>query len=333
MKASNSIVAKPKEEKVAFSKAITGQSLQNLIKASVASPDAAARFTGTLISAVAASPALQNCAPATIVAAALRGEGMGLTLGREYHLVPFGQSCVYVIGYKGLLALMVATGDVADADCIEVREGEYIGRDKRTKRPIFDFSKYETEEESAKHPIIGYYAYVETLSTGYFRYEYMTVSEILDHASRYSKTFDRQKYEKLQRGEYTPQEAEKIKQSSPWYGNPETMMKKTVIRKLLNSGYVRLANSAALKRELSADNASDDGIIPSFDFDTPVSPATPAPDTITVDENGEIVEPVQESAAPKAEEKKDKRVAKEPKPIANAEDSNDGGFADSFSDN
>ncbi len=260
MKATNSLVQRS-TQKQSFSTAITGAALQNLIKKSVPDAASAARFTGALISSVAASPQLQKCNPASVVAAALRGEGQGLTIGREYHLVPFADTCAYVVSYKGLIALALATGDVADMDCIEVREGEYIGRDSRTKRMKFDFSKYTTDEEAESHPIIGYYAYCETLS-GMFRYEYMSVADIVDHARRYSKSFDYEKYTKLEHGEFTPQEAEKVKASSPWYGNWEIMAKKTVIRRLLNSGYVRLANSAALKEALAYDSASEEGIIP-----------------------------------------------------------------------
>lgn len=265
MKATNSLT-QTKEKKLTFSAAITGDSLQNLIKKSVASPEAAARFTGALISAVAATPQLQNCRPATVVAAALRGEGMGLTLGREYYLLPFGDNCAYVIGYKGLIALCLAGNDVADMDCIEVREGEYIGRDKRTKRPKFDFSVYETDEEAMKHPVIGYYAYVE-LADGRFRFEYMSIPEILEHAQRYSKAFDIEKYNKLQRGELSPQEAERIKQGSPFYSSPDIMFKKTVLRKLLNSGYVRLANSAAVTSAITYDTTVEEGIMPNLDLE------------------------------------------------------------------
>ena len=281
MKATNALTSQGQgKEKQTFSVAVTGEGLQNLIKKSVATPEAAARFTGTLISAVAASPQLQACKPATVVAAALRGEGMGLSLGREYHLIPFGESCAYVIGYKGLIALCLAGNDVADMDCIEVREGEYIGRDKRTKRPKFDFSVYETDDEAAMHPVIGYYAYVEFVS-GRFRFEYMTVNEILDHAARYSKAFDIDKWRKLQNGELSPQEAEKLKSGSPYYSAPETMFKKTVIRKLLNSGYVRLANSAAVRDAISYDTSIENGIVAS-DFGS----TTP-----TVDEDtGEVID-------------------------------------------
>ena len=284
MKATNTL-APSREKKVTFSAAITGDSLQNLIKKSVASPEAAARLTGTLISAVAASTQLQNCKPATVVAAALRGEGMGLTLGREYHLIPFGDSCAYVIGYKGLIALCLAGNDVADMDCIEVREGEYIGRDKRTKRPKFDFSIYETDEEAAEHKIIGYYAYVELVS-GMFRFEYMTVPEILDHAARYSKAFDIEKYKKMASGNMTPQEVEKLQAGSPWYGNFELMCRKTVIRKLLNSGHVRLANSAAVREAMSYDASVDDGLIPDLEIS----------DNAVIETTGEVVDTPQDAA-------------------------------------
>lgn len=190
---------------------------------------------------------------------------MGLTLNREYHLIPFGDSCAYVIGYRGLIALALAGNDVADMDAVEVKEGEYIGRDKRTKRPVFDFSVYKTDEESAKHKTIGWLAYVET-KDGYFRAEYMSIDDILTHATRYSKAFDIEKYWKMEHGEISPQEAEKLKQGSPWYGNFEAMCRKTVLRKLLNSGFVRLANSTAVRDAINYDFGTESGIIPDLDI-------------------------------------------------------------------
>lgn len=315
MKATNSLT-QTKEKKLPFSVAITGDSLQNLIKKSVASPEAAARFTGALISAVAATPQLRNCKPATIVAAALRGEGMGLTLGREYHLIPFGDSCAYVIGYKGLIALCLAGNDVQDMDCIEVREGEYVGRDPRTKRPKFDFSIYKTDEEAMAHPIIGYYCYVE-LVDGRFRYEYMSIPEILQHAQRYSKAFDIDKYNKLQNGELSPQEAERLMQGSPYYSSPEIMFKKTVIRKLLNSGYIRLANSAAVTAAVNYDTSVEEEIIPDFELDdaTVVESTGEVIDTPVSDSDAESTTDTQE--APKARQKRTRRATEDDEAISN----------------
>lgn len=325
MKATNSIIKRDKQQ--SFSSAITGAALQNLIRKSVPNASAAARFTGSLISAVAATPALQKCNPATVVAAALRGEGMGLTLGREYHLVPFADSCAYVIGYKGLLSLLIASGEVADCDCIEVREGEFIGRDPRTKRPKFDFSVYETDEEAEKHEIIGYYFYVE-LKSGYFRAEYMRIGEILDHAQRYSKTFDRAKYDAIYNGlgELTPQEIEKIKSSSPWYSATETMMKKTVIRKLLNSGYIKLANSAAIDEALAYDNSAEDGLIPDAILSVDASTGE-----VVEAEAVDVADAPQEADSAHAQARK--RKAQNEAPVADTGDSGEGsGENESFFD-
>lgn len=290
MKVTNTLVQKS-EDRQTFSAAVTGDKLQALIKKSVATPEAAARFTGTLISAVAASTQLQQCLPATVVAAALRGEGMGLSLGREYYLIPFRDTCAFVISYKGLISLCLAGNDVSDMDCVEVREGEYVGRDRRTKRPAFDFSVYQTDEEAEQHPIIGYMAYCE-MKNGYFRSEYMTVAEILNHAARYSKAFDIDKFTKLQNGALSPQEAEKLKQGSPYYSAPDTMFKKTVLRKLLNSGYIRLANSA-VRDALNYDSSIEDTIIPDFE----VSAEKPVETEATVSEAVEEPTNAPESAA------------------------------------
>ena len=209
-----------KQEK--FSVAIQGNTLQGMIKKATPDAQSAARLTGSLISLVASSTELQNCNPASIVAAALRGEGMGLMLGMGYYVVPYAGTASFQLGYKGLIQMAMAGGDVADMDCVEIREGEYIGRNRRTKRPEFDFSIYATDEEAEQHPIIGYYAYVEKRD-GFFRSEYMSIGAILDHAEQYSKTFDRSKYRQLISGDLSPEEAERLKKKSPWYSATETM--------------------------------------------------------------------------------------------------------------
>lgn len=162
--------------------------------------------------------------------------------------------------------MAMAGGDVADMDCVEIREGEYVGRNRRTKRPEFDFSIYETDAEAEKHPIIGYYAYIEKRD-GFFRSEYMSLGTILDHAEQYSKTFDRTKYRQLISGELSPEEEEKLKRKSPWYSATETMMKKTVIRRLLNSGYVQLRSIGSIEIELAREDeeAKDAEALAAFD--------------------------------------------------------------------
>lgn len=253
-----------KQEK--FSVAIQGNALQGMIKKATPDAQSAARLTGSLISLVSSSTELQNCSPASIVAAALRGEGMGLMLGMGYYVVPYAGTASFQLGYKGLIQMAMAGGDVADMDCVEIREGEYVGRNRRTKRPEFDFSIYATDEEAEQHPIVGYYAYVEKRD-GFFRSEYMSIGAILDHAEQYSKTFDRTKYRQLISGDLSPEEAERLKKKSPWYSATETMMKKTVIRRLLNSGYVQLRAITSIDTVLEREDeeAKDAEALASFD--------------------------------------------------------------------
>lgn len=251
----NSIVSTNSENQK-FTVAIQGQALQGLIAKATPDADSAARLTGALISVVSESEQLKSCTPVSIVAAALRGEGLGLMLNQGYYVVPYGNTAKLSIGYKGLIQMAIAGGDVADMDCVEIREGEYLGRNRRTKRPEFDFSVYATDEEAEKHPIIGYYAYIEKRD-GFFRAEYMSVGAILDHAERYSKTFDRTKYMQLVGGELSKEEADRLMLKSPWYSSTETMMKKTVIRKLLNSGYVVLNAVGKMQAALATDDENE----------------------------------------------------------------------------
>ena len=257
-----------------FSVAIRKDAMQDMIRKATPDAQSAARLTGSLISLVASNTELQKCNPASIIAAALRGEGLGLMLGFGYYVVPYAGTATFQIGYKGLIAMAMAGGDVADMDCVEVREGEYVGRNRRTKRPEFDFSLYQTDAEAEQHPVIGYYAYIEK-KDGFFRSEYMSIGAIMDHAEQYSKTFDRAKYRQLISGEMSPEDAERLKKKSPWYSSTETMMKKTVIRRLLNSGYVQLRTIGEIKSVVDAEDAaiSDAEAIATFDV-MDVDPST-----------------------------------------------------------
>lgn len=250
----------PPAQKQTFSNAITSNAMQGLIRKSLNDSKVAARFTSTLISAVNASDQLKACDPGTIVAAALRGEGMGLSLGMGYYLVPYGQTCTFVLGYKGLIALALATGQYDDIDCMDIRDGEYTGRDNRTGKPTFNFNVYATDEDREKAQIIGYYAYFK-LKDGMFRSEFWSMNKLIFHAEKYAQAFNREKYEKFIAGEMTAEEEAKMRKSTPWYDvgyGQDRMCKKTVLRSLLNSGYAPLSNEV----RYAMDNDSEDGVIP-----------------------------------------------------------------------
>lgn len=279
----------PSAPKQTFSSAITSNAMQELIRKSLKDPKVVARFTSTLIQAVNSSDQLKACDPGSVVAAALRGEGMGLILNIHYHLVPFGRMCNFIISYKGYIALALATKQYHDIDCLDIREGEYMGRDSRTGKPKFDFNVYSTDEEREAAQVIGYYAYFE-LKDGMFRPEFWSMNKLLFHADRYSQAFDLEKFKKFTSGEMTKEEEEKMRKSSPWndigYGQ-DKMCRKTVLRSLLNSGYAPLSNEIRYAME----SDSEDGVIP----DMPIINVDKATGEVTgTTENTPAIEAVQE---------------------------------------
>lgn len=274
MKVNNSF-APQIAQKQTFSAAITSAAMQNMMLKSLRDERAVARITSTLISAVSASDQLKNCEPSTIVAAALRGEGMGLIFGNGYYVVPYGTTATYLLSYKGYIQLAMSTGFYADIDCVEVREGEIEGRDRRTGKPIVNLAKYESDEERQSKPVIGYYGYFE-LKNSMFRYEYWPMDRLLRHADRYSKAFSYEKFKAMQSGEMNPRDVEKLLNGSPWYdpnGGQDRMCRKTILRQLLNSGYAPL--SPEVKTQLMEESrAEDEGVIPDLQMPERVIPTT-----------------------------------------------------------
>lgn len=286
MKAQNQTGFTPAtREKKTFSMAITAPSTQQMITRALKDDRMAARFTSTLIGAVSASDALKKCDPGTIIAAGLRGEGMGLIYGHGYYIVPYDTVAQFSMGYKGYCQLAMSTGYYADIDCIEVREGELEGRSRRTGKPTINLAKYDTDEERESHKIIGYYAYYE-LKDGAFRYEYWSMDKLLRHADRYSPAFKLEKYNAMIAGELGADEQKKLLRGTPWYdvgGGQDKMCRKTMLRQLLNSGYAPLSNE--VRSYFNED--SDDGVIP----DVPIGsqePVVPTTGYVVDESTGEV---------------------------------------------
>lgn len=261
-------------KKPTFSMAITAPNTQQMISRALKNDKMAARFTSTLIGAVSASEALKACDPGSIIAAGLRGEGMGLIYGHGYYIVPYNSVATYLMSYKGYIQLAMSTGYYADIDCVEVREGELEGRSRRTGKSVINLAKYETDEERETHKVIGYYAYFE-LKDGTFRYEYWSMDKLLRHADRYSPAFKLDKYKALINGELDAKEQSKLLNGTPWYdvnGGQDKMCRKTMLRQLLNSGYAPLSNE--VRSYFSEDG--DDAVIAAGDgMETePVIPTT-----------------------------------------------------------
>ena len=202
----------------------------------------AQRFTASIISAVSTNPALEKCTQRSILSGALLGESLGLSpspqLG-QYYLVPFDKrdrqgnvietNAQFVLGAKGYKQLAMRSGQYLDIDVLEIKEGEYKGRDKLTGKQMFEF--IENDDERDALPTVGYMAYFELLN-GFRKQVYWTKAKMLKHADTYSPAFRADKYDDYINGKIPKNEL--YKYSSFWYKNFDEMAFKTLLRHLIS---------------------------------------------------------------------------------------------------
>ena len=235
-------------KKMTFSVAITTENYRNMINNTLKEPGRANRFIAAITSAVATTPALQTCDPSSILAGGLLGEALNLSpspqLG-QYYLVPFKQKAKYdreghllspecskaqfVLGYKGYVQLALRSGQYSDLDCMEIRQGEYLGKDPQTGKPQFKF--IEDDDLREKLPIVGYMAYFEYLN-GFRKVIYWSKDKMLNHANQFSQAFSKDAYDKIQNGQIADKDMWKY--SSFWYKDFDSMAKKTLLRQLIS---------------------------------------------------------------------------------------------------
>ena len=157
-----------------FSIAIQTDKYQNLIKNTLGDPERARRFVASISSAVAINNDLQECTANTILSGALLGEALNLSPSPQlghYYLVPFKKkafnqetktyevvetNATFILGYKGYIQLAVRSGQYRDLDVIEIKKGEFKGRNSLTGKLEFSFMQNEVERKDKE--TIGYLA-------------------------------------------------------------------------------------------------------------------------------------------------------------------------------
>lgn len=195
-------------------------------------------FISSIVSAVQATPALQECTNPSILSAALLGESLNLSnspsLG-QFWIIPFNnrkkgvKEAQFQLGANGFKQLAMRTGQYKDIDFIAIHEGEYKGRDKFTGKRVFEF--IEDDDEREELPVIGYLACFELLN-GFRKSVYWTKKKMEAHADKYSQAFDLNIYKQIQEGKIPANEMWKY--SSCWYSNFEGMAEKTLMKHLLS---------------------------------------------------------------------------------------------------
>lgn len=229
----NQLQNKPK-----FSLAIQSEGYKRLINNTLGDPKRAAKFIAAISSAVATNSSLQQCDAGSILSGALLGEALNLSpspqLG-QYYLVPFKDKAQFQLGYKGYIQLAIRSGQYKDIDVIEVREGEYLGRDKITGKHQFEFIEDEVEREN--EPIIGYMAYFEYLN-GFYKNLYWSKEKMQKHALEYSQAY--------------ASDVKKGTNYSFWTKDFNGMAFKTMLRQLISKwGIMSIDMQEALTKDMS----------------------------------------------------------------------------------
>lgn len=279
-------------QKPKFSVAITTKGYQSLINNTLRDPQKANRFVSSITSAVAVNPALQDCEAGTILAGALLGESLNLSpspqLG-QYYLVPFKSKekrdrsgnvispetvkAQFVLGYKGYIQLALRSGVYADIDAMEIKEGEYTGKDTMTGKPKFSF--IEDDDERDQLETVGYMAYFEYLN-GFRKVIYWSKKKMMAHADKYSPAFSAKAYQDIQDGKIA--ERDMWKYSSFWYKSFDDMAKKTLLRQLISRwGLMSIEMQTAFENDTSVKEINEKNEIVTVDE---LSPASENPPTI-----------------------------------------------------
>lgn len=280
--------------KKTFSQALASESVQRMLADSIKDPKQRNKFTADITSYVASNKTLQECDFVSIIASAMQGNALNLSpvLG-EYWVVPYntksGYKAQFQLGVQGRIQLALRSGEYKKLGACEIRQGEYKGRDSRTGEAIIEYIADDVEREKA--PVAGYYAYFELLN-GFFKSEYFSKEKTLQWAARYSKSFDRELYDRFIAGKVTDWK-EQLKCSSPWYERFDTMGANTVLKQLLKWG----PKSTEMRKAEIDENKVDDEIV--GDLDIQFEPITTTAEEVSEEKPVKKAEKAEKTEKPK----------------------------------
>lgn len=203
-------------------------------------------FITSIISAVSTNPNLAKCEHSTILSAAMQGASLKLSPSNQlghYYLVPYDDNknhrvvAQFQMGYKGYIQLAMRSGQYKDLDVMDIRDGEYKGKDKYTGKPVIEF--IEDDDAREELPIVGYFAYFELLN-GFRKSLYWSKAKMEKHAMQYSKGY--------------ASDVKKGNQYTFWSKDFDGMAFKTMLRQLLSKW-------AVMSIEMQTAMASDMAVI------------------------------------------------------------------------
>jgi len=192
------------------------------------------------------TPALKRCSAASLCGAVIGATQLGLdvdsNLGHAY-LVPYGQECTLIIGYRGMLELAYRSDRIGKIESEAVYEGDAFTVTRGSTFNIDHKPCFEDDPDKITHV----YA-IATLSDGNQVAKVMTRKQVdtIRHRSRAGK-------------------------SGPWVTDYEAMALKTVIRRLCK----HLPVSVTVQRAVGMDEAADANLSQKLDVEWQAVTETP----------------------------------------------------------
>ena len=184
------------------------------------------RFISSIVSAVQATPALQECTNSSILSAALLGESLNLSpspqLG-QYYLVPYdnrskgAKEAQFQLGYKGYIQLATRSGQYKKLTVLAIKEEELVRFDPLNEE--IEIRLIEDEEEREQAPAMGYYAMFE-YTNGFRKALYWSRAKMEAHAKKYSPGYKK--------------DLEKGTKWTFWAKDFDGMAYKTMLRQLIS---------------------------------------------------------------------------------------------------
>ena len=288
------------QQKVGIATYLSQNAVRNQINSVVG--NSGQRFVSSIVSAVQANPALQECSNTSIVSAALLGESLNLSpspqLG-QYYMVPYKNNktgsveAQFQLGYKGYIQLAIRSGQYKKLNVLAIKEGELVRFDPLDEE--IEVHLIEDEEVREETPTIGYYAMFE-YTNGFRKAMYWSKRKMLTHADKYSKAFSidastvktrfgaktKVSFVDFEAGNY-PKEDEWM-YSSFWYKDFDGMAYKTMLRQLISKwGIMSIEMQSAIDKDMAV--IREDGTADYVDN---------SPEDVYVDSS--VVEPVADQA-------------------------------------
>lgn len=185
------------------------------------------------------SPALRNCDPKSILAAAFVAATLDLPIDRNLgfaHIVPYKGAASFQMGYKGFVQLALRTGQYRNINDAVIPEGVLVSYDELSGDLQLDWKKKRSDKP------MGYAAFFRLLN-GFEKTVYWSREKVEAHARRYSQSFGNA--------------------NSPWKSHFDEMAIKTVIKSMLGKYGIL---SVELQKALAHDQGAQKDIGEEVDY-------------------------------------------------------------------